>query len=266
MTDAEAVAARFEEGRVLFSRATFQAQDRFASISNFRRTVNTTMPIARENHEQQQVAFILECLNDPTMAEIFLDREALSQPENCKKAAAAATKRAFESAAAFVDAASLVFAHAVFDATLFDYCRICAFRSPLSFVEILRDRKVQLADSQQLSRPAILWNSIQNYLTQIERESVLKKAQLLHRITQPDESFFRDGPIHFRYSAERLESIDRARHEAVHALQFTSKIADLDDTLLYLLRAVFYFVRILHKRWGLQLDMQLLPASTQAPR
>lgn len=258
MTDAEEAAARFEEGRVLFSRATFRAQSHFASISNFRRTVNTTMPIGRQQHEQQNIEMILECLNDPGMAEIFLDQEAMSQPENYKKAAADATQRAFESAAAFVDAASLVFAHAVLDATLFDYCRVCALRMPVLFVEMLRDRKVLLEDSQQVSRPTILWNAIQTYLGQVERESMLKKAQLLHRLTTPDETFFADGPIHFTYSVDRLQTIDHARHEAVHGLQFINPIPDLDDTLLYLLRAVFYFLRLLHFRFGLRLDTRLL--------
>lgn len=260
ITEAAQIAGRFEEGRVLFSQATLRAQSHLCSIINFPRILSKTMPHGRQHYEQECVDMILECLGDPKMSEIFLDPNAMARPENYKKAAVHATQAAFESVTALVDTASLVFAHSVFDATLSDYCRVCALRAPLRFVDLLGDRKVSLIDSQRQSPYAILWGVVESYLAQIGRESLIKKANVLHQLTKPDSSFFATGPVDFTYSTTRLETIDQLRHQAVHGLEFTRQIHDLGEHMVYLLRAVFYFVRILHFRFGLQIDLRFIPA------
>lgn len=219
------------------------------------------MPHGRQHYEQECVDMILECLGDPKMSKIFLDPNAMARPENYKAAAGIATQAAFESVTALVDSASLVFAHSVFDATLSDYCHVCALRDPLRFVDLLGDRKVSLIDSQRESRYGILWRAVESYLAQIERESIIKKSNVLHQLTKPDKSFFATGPIDFTYSVPRLETIDELRHQAVHGLNFTRQIPDLGEHVVYLLRAIFYFVRILHFRFGLQIDLRFIPAT-----
>jgi hypothetical protein len=58
----------------------------------------------------------------------------------------------------------------------------------------------------------------------------------------------------YEYSREKLESIDRARHEAVHRLQFREGFAEIDATIDYLLRTVVYFMGLVHFRYGLKID------------
>jgi hypothetical protein len=249
MTDA----ARLVEAGHVFSRASVRAYKLLLSISNVRRTIEKTMPFGQHVLELEMTNTVVATLKDSNMSKIFKNPEEMRDERKILEAAKEMTKESMASAGSLVSAASLVFAHAVFDATLFDFCRVTALWSWREWLKIIKDRKVSVAEFDQATKTQTLLNTVDRYLEQLERESVLKKAELLHRIIEPSENY-RMTVREYEYSRDRLESIDRARHEAVHQLRFRQGFAEIDAMVDYLLRTVKYFMGLVHYRCGLKID------------
>ncbi|SRR6266496_2628693 len=237
-------------GRV-FSFASTRALQFLGLISGVRDTVEKTMPFGKQALESENVVWILEFLQDPKTAEIFKDPQAMKKGEY-RTFAKDVTERSMVGASNLVAAASLVFAHAVFDATLFDYCRTIALWSWKEWVELVKDRKVSIAEVKESTKYRTLLDSIDKYLSQLERESILKKADTLYRVIRPGD--YASTVREYVYSRERLEAIDRARHEAVHQLRFHKGFEGIEETISYLRKTVVHFMGLIHRRYGLKID------------
>jgi len=98
-----------------------------------------------------------------------------------------------------------------------------------------------------------LLNSVNEHVDQLEKESILKKADILHLIIKRGGDF---QPIvrDYEYSREKLQAIDDARYGAVHRLQFREGVADVDGTVDYFRRTVLYFIELPNFRYGLRVD------------
>src|SRR5262245_3869988 len=119
-------AARLLEAGRVFSRASVRALELLGSITNVRQTIERTMPFGQQALEKENIATVLAILADTEMSKLFKNPEEMRQEHKIVEFAKDATERSMASAGSLVSAASLVFAHAVFDATLFDYCRVTA--------------------------------------------------------------------------------------------------------------------------------------------
>jgi hypothetical protein len=80
------------------------------------------MPFGHKALELENIDTVLAILEDSKLSKIFKNPEAMRRENKILELAKDATKRSITSAGSLVSAAALVFAHAVFDATLFDYC------------------------------------------------------------------------------------------------------------------------------------------------
>jgi hypothetical protein len=258
MTEAESfedtveTATRLVEAGRVFSRTSVRAINLLTSIWNVRRTIEKTMPFGQKALELENIDTVLAILEDGKLSKIFKDPEAMRKEHKILEVAQDATERSIASAGSLVSAASLVFAHAVFDATLFDYCRVTALWSWRDWLEVVKERKVSIAEIEGTTKFRTLLNAVDKCLAQLEKESVLKKADMLHRIIKPGD--YRSTVREYSYSQEKLESIDRARHEAVHRLQFGQGFAEIDSTIFYLLQTLFYFMGLVHFRYSLKID------------
>lgn len=244
--------ARMVEASRVFSHTSMRALEFLGNISTVRQTIEKTMPFGQSVLEIENTESVLAILRDTKLAKIFKDPAAMMQGEKYVEFAKNITAKSMASASSLVSAASLVFAHAVFDSTLFEYCRVTALWAWRDWVEIVKDRKVSIGEVQTLTKFGALLNSIEKCLEQLEKESILKKADMLHRVIKPGNylTTVRD----YAYSRERLDAIDRARHEAVHRLQFREGFVEIEKTIDYLRRTVVHFIGLIHFRYGLKID------------
>ena len=170
-----------------------------------RQTIEKTVPLGQEALELENIDTVLAILTDAKLSKIFNDPGAMMQGDKYLEFAKNITEHSIASAGSLVAAASLVFAHSVFDATLFDFCRVTALWSSDDWLEVVRDRKVSVAEIEAATKFRTLLNSIDKCLEQLEKESVLKKADMLHRIIKPGN--YRSTVREYEYSREKLESI-----------------------------------------------------------
>jgi len=253
--------SRMVEAMRLFSRTSVRAVELLGSISGARQTVEKTMPFGKEALELENIQTVLDILEDSDLSEIFKDPAAMKQGQY-REFARNITDKSISSASSFVSAASLVFAHGVFDATLFDYCRVSALWVWKDWFELIKSRKVSIEQVEQATKYQMLLKSVDDYLTQLERESILKKADILHQVIKPGnyQTTVRD----YAYSRDKLQAIDRARHDAVHKLRFREGFGEIDDTIDYLRKTVVYFMGLLHRRYGLKIDPNI--STDEIPR
>lgn len=243
---------RMVEAIRLFSRASVRALEFLGTISAARQTVEKTMPHGKKALELENIDTVLDMLSDSKLSKIFKDPAAMIAGEY-REFAKRITDQSIASASSLVSAASLVFAHGVFDATLFDYCRVSALWAWKDWLELVKNRKVSIGDVEQERKYRTLLKSVDGYLVQLERESILKKADLLHQVIKPGD--YRTSVRDYAYSRDRLESIDLARHDAVHRLRFREGFGEIDETISYLRKTVVYFMGVLHYRYGLKIDL-----------
>jgi hypothetical protein len=247
-------AARLLEAGHVFSRASVRAFQLLMSIKNVRRTIEKTMPFGQQALELENINAALAIFDDSEMSKIFTNPAEMRQEHKSRELAKRITVESMTSAVNLVSAASLVFAHAVFDATLFDFCRVTALWSWREWLEVIKDRKVSVAEVDQATKSRTLMNTVDKYVEQLERESVLKKADMLHKIIIKPGENYRTTVRQYEYSRDKLELIDRARHEAVHRLRFRQGFTEIDATVDYLLRTVVYFMGLVHRRYGVKID------------
>jgi len=119
-------------------------------------------------------------------------------------------------------------------------------------LELVKNRKVSIGEVEQATKYRTLLRSVDDYLAQLEKESILKKADVLHQIIKPGN--YQTTVREYAYSRDRLQLIDRARHDAVHRLRFREGFAEIDDTIDYLRKTVVYFMGLIHRRYGLKID------------
>ena len=131
-----------------------------------------------------------------------------------EKFAAEITRRTIADAQASIDAASIVFTHSVVDATALDYCRVTALVAPRDWESSVDQRQVKLTDFRGKDYDQVLRQKLDEFFEQLERESLLKKTDLLFAKCQPPKDW---APIgHYQFDRERLQKLDEVRHEIVH--------------------------------------------------
>lgn len=113
-----------------------------------------------------------------------------------------------------LDASTLVFAHSILDAAVFDCLQICAIEASAEWGELLGVRKVTLADAKAQPYQALLNNILRDELSRIERESLITKIERVFQLSKPSrQEYLTTG---FRFNKARLANLDNTRHQLVH--------------------------------------------------
>jgi hypothetical protein len=193
-------------------------------------------------------------------AQVFnVDRQKLAEAGLFKNIAKGMTEQAvatFESAS---DAASLIFAHSVLDSAVWDWCRVCALAAPEDFEPYVAEKKVALSEVQGATSFAELRDAaINSYLDKLERESLIKKLDLIFSLCRRPPDFI--GVEKYRYDRERIVSLDNLRHDYVHRGGLGGRLPRGDDDLWFLWNTGNFLLPLVNQRYGIRLDLALLSA------
>ncbi len=159
-------------------------------ITDFRKVAEVGYPYAAAAIAAEHKKFSREFAEDAYLRGILLvDLERFIGEGYADKIAVMMTESTLKNASTSVDAASLIIAHAIADATIFDCCRISALESPNSWERRLEDRKVALSEITG-PREEVRDRLLSRFLADLERESLLKSALFSTKSVGPA----RDGP------------------------------------------------------------------------
>lgn len=170
---------------------------------------------AREAIHRSNTHLVQQKILHGELQAVLNDREAFITEGHHLTMPAAMTEAAVQSFRSTLHASTLVFAHSILDAAVFDCLRISALREQACWAERVAARKFALSDVATRPYAELLADAILSELERLERESLLAKVDRAFQICQPKkEAFLTNG---FRFSRERLERLDALRHEVVHS-------------------------------------------------
>lgn len=198
------------EAEKLFTQVWQRWANRQSFLLSFHLTSRLGMEGARQKISAEKVTFVNAMLEGGEHDTIFIDKPALFKampPEQLVQTMTDETIRHFEVG---VDGALIVFAHSFLDGALFDYCRVTALVAPRDWESVLDQRQIKISEARELKYEELLRKKLDEYFEQLERESLLKKADLLFARCKPPEKY---DPMHgYKFSRDRLKYLDEYRH------------------------------------------------------
>jgi hypothetical protein len=240
------------EAEKLFNKATMRCFDRWGFILSFRVASALGTEGARKNIEAEKVRFLEELLREPGYDRIFVDKDAFFKDNPPEKLVQVFTEATLAQAQVAVDAASIVFAHSVLDSAALDFCRVTALVAPRDWESVVDQRPIKLSDVRGLSYEEALRKKLDEFFEQFERESLLKKADSLLARCRPPEKW---SPMRdYVFDRERLERLDRYRHEVIHGEGLVRGVAAAEGEVEYLMKTALFFMGLANLRYGLMLD------------
>jgi hypothetical protein len=231
----------------------------WATILSLRQVADVAIPIAAQPLSAIHRDFVDQLSVDPQYKKIIVNldgSEATWDDDTKNLLRTAMTAGVMTSAKAAIDAASLVFAHSVLDDSAWSYLRVCAIACPADWEPIIAEKKVSFADLGR-SLDAIRHDMIREKIERMERESLLKKVDLLFQLCRPPKDY---APVNdYVYDRGRLEKIDDARNGIIHKDGIGKALDDIEDDLDFIRKTANYLLALVNRRYGVQVVATLGP-------
>jgi hypothetical protein len=161
------------------------------------------------------------------------------------------TTTAVSNARKAMDAASLVFAQSMLDDAAWSYCQVCALIAPQDWEPFVAAKKIDFATIRGSSTDAVREELIQAALSQLERESLIKKVDMLFRLCNPPKDFA--PTANYTFDRNRLEAIDSQRHRIVHEIDLRGELKSIDDDLEYVRKTSIFLMGLVHQKYRVQI-------------
>lgn len=151
-----------------------------------------------------------------------------------------------------IDAASLIFMHSVLDDALDSFCNISALHSPNDWEVEVERKGFELGKIKNKTYSELLQEALKKRLSDLGKESVLEKCEVLHRICKPPAHFM---PINgHAFDSDHLKGIDNRRHGVVHSGNLGQQLKDVEEDLIYLRDTANYFLALINRKYGIRLN------------
>jgi len=243
---------RMTEAEKLFNQIYKRWLSRVGFILSFRRATHEGIHGALKTIQAQNAQYVDGLVSGPDYDKIIVDKKGFFEALPPEKLSRQMTELTVRQAQIGVDAASIVFAHSVLDAAALDYCRVTALVAPGDWESVIDQRQIRLCDFRGVGYEQMLTRKLDEFFEQLERESLLKKADYLFARCKPPANW---SPMHnYAYDRDRLKKLDDYRHEVIHGISAPQEIAAAEEEVDYLTRTVLYFMGLVNLRYGLRLD------------
>lgn len=184
-------------------------------ITTFRQMGVLGEDAAREAIHRTNIRYVEQQLLNGEHAAFLKDREAFIRDGLADRMPHEMTETSVKNFRQTLYAATLVFAHSILDAALFDCVRICAISAPHEWETFVGSRKVTLSEIATTPYTELLQRVIDSDLIRLERESLLSKVDRVFQVCRPEKAeYLTNG---FRFDRDRLQRLDNLRHDVVHA-------------------------------------------------
>ena len=239
----------------VFSETFGRFMKNWTFISSLRQVADVAFPIAEQALGAVHAQFVEQVAADPEYKRIIvkLDGSEGTWDQEIKNfIRSGMTDSAITNARTAIDGASLVFAQSILDDCAWSYLKACSLVAPADWDVVLRDRRIAFTS---VGKPpeVIREELIHEKLDQLERESLLKKVDLLFQLCTPPKDF---APINnYAYDRDRLLAIDNARHAIIHRDGMGKPIPHIENDLEYISKTANFLMGLVNKKYGVQLNV-----------
>ncbi len=226
---------------------------RHSDTQTFRRLVSAGEPLASARASAEDARLVTAILADPDFDKYFLGRhkavEFFGGPEALR---ASLTQDKVSTLRRIVDTASIVLMHSALDAALTDLCRIAALLRPSDWEPFLERQQVPLASVKSEPYSALLNAKLNAHLDALERDSLLKRSDVLFAICHPPAGY---TPLNgYAWDRAELERLDGLRHDLVHGRLDGQALTDVEKNIEFLVKTGLFFWSMLHDTYGVKVD------------
>jgi len=177
-------------------------------------------------------------------------------PEKVDEISRVVAEQSVEDAKTSIDAACLVFSHSVLDSAALDYCRTTALACPSDWEPDLEEKRVRLGFMRGRSYEEALLEILEKHFEQLEKESLLKKTDVLFARCRPPEGWSRIPG--YEFDRARLSELDRLRHDIIHGDALGKPIPKGSEVVDFLMKTNWHLMSIVGYRYQLAVDPQFL--------
>ena len=157
---------------------------------------------------------------------------------------------------ASIDAASLVFAHSLLDASVLDYCKVCSVACPRDFEPFVNNKKTELKTVKEKTYDEILNLEIDEYLKNLEKESLVRKMDVLFSLCKPPAGY---APMKdYTYDRSRIIELDDLRHFNVHGEGTLKPLPNGDGDIKYIEKTFYFLTPLVHDHYGVKISTNLI--------
>ena len=251
----EDVLGPVDAATTLYTQVFHNLTTHWQNTQAFRRLAGIGLPAATQVTQEQNERAASEFLADPSNESLFLDKKGfLDFVGGVSGMSAAMTKNEVGAFRGAVDEASLVLLHSAVDAALTDLCRVSALRAPRDWYPSVQGRRVTLQEATEKTADEMLALKIEDALRELERGSLLDRADRL--IALCSGSIDPNRINGYSFDRKRLEALDSQRHDLVHRPDpKRSTIPGIEDSLKFLHRSGLYLWAQLNSKYGIKLDL-----------
>jgi hypothetical protein len=253
MSDADKLAEVFNlsEPERLFNDVVARCYDRWRFVLSFRITAKTSMAAAADQIAADKITFVADMLHGSEFDKILIEKEKFFELNPPEKLVEQMTAQTIAEMELVMNAASIVFVHSVLDAAALDFCRVTALAAPKDWEGAVEKKSVSLAEAKEANYDQLLQQKLADHFLQLEKESLLKKADLLLGRCKPEPKW---SPMNaYEYDRKRLEYLDGFRHNIIHGDGLGMELKNADDEIDYLMRTALYFMGLVNLRYGFKL-------------
>lgn len=241
------------EPEKLFTETFTSCNSRFAVIFSFREISHLGLPTATLHIYDRYLQFADELFNDPEHEKLFIDKQkAYETLGGVEALGGKMAQDQIKNYKASVDAASIIFAHSIIDNAALNYCLCSALKKPRDWEKFIEKKKVSIEEIKGLSVDEILSKKVNEYISSLDRESLLLKADRLFQVCQPPVGF---APLHnYAYDRDRLLKLDEMRHDIVHKSSSVPMLPNGDDDIWFLQKTANFFMALVNSKYDLRIN------------
>lgn len=215
------------------SRLCWSYINRFMEISAFREFCKVSFQFSESVHKDIELSTANALFYSDVYDEYFNDKETVLRTIGTPESMAQAFyKQKYKRVKDSIDAASLVFAHAIIDGLIHELCSITSRILSDKWASKLTKKKVEFEELQMSSPDNIRNRLIDEYIDSLERESLLKKYDIFLSVCNPPNNHQLTNGV--KLDRSRLDKLDRLRHDAAHGNRISSFLPCGDDDIIFL--------------------------------
>jgi hypothetical protein len=218
-------------------------------VATFRQMGLLGEDTAREAIHRNHEYFVQRRLLNGELQKLLKDRDGFVSSGLAERLPGEMTESAVSNYRRTLHASTLVFAHSILDAAMYDCLRICAEEGLEEWGKLLENRRVSLAEVSSKSLIQLVGAVVTQELDRVERESLLAKTDLLFQLCKPTRAeILTNG---FRFDRARLQSLDQLRHKVVHAPDAEWSFSGIYDDLEFMRNCGLHVFSMVGVRFGL---------------
>ena len=245
-----------EKAELLFTQTFWRTNTRFFELERFRRVTKQVQPQV-EQIAKVESGWLASSLASGDLDRYITDKEGFLAVVGGKEGLIqTVTKQRTESYQASIDAACIILAHSILDAAAYDYFRVVEMvASPDDLLPFVAKRQVTLEEIRGSDYKDVAREKIQQFVSQLKRESLLEKIDRLFQACRPPANF---EPVRgHKYNRQRVLDLDNRRHEIVHGEGLKSPLLSCDDDIKYLVDTASFLLCLVHEKYQIRVNPTL---------